>query len=142
MTALPRVDHPVERPSVLRNQPLRRDHLELSPTLVSPLVEGRIYDGAIDALESQLVADGTLAARSGAIARLNPRPRKRLIVEDAELLKATDRAVNQVCSITGSRQPPTDLRNGSCPHFDEPRRRLEHHLWIINSSPPLAPLCD
>ena len=97
---------------------------------------------AIDPLEPKLVPYRPLAARSRAVARLDPGSRERLVVEHAELGHPGDGAVDEVGPIAGRRQPATNLRDRPGTRLEEPRGRLEDDRGIIDRSAPLAPFSE
>ena len=83
----PRVCHSRQRPLVAREHPPGRLRIGIR-TLDLPLGEHLVRQRAIDALAGQLGSERALPARPGTIARLDPRFRERLIVEDVEVKRA------------------------------------------------------
>ena len=76
---------------MLRDQALRGGTVEVGADTPPSDSSGRssaapavVDDRAVDALEPQLVTRGALAARPRPVARLDPGPRERLVVEHAE----------------------------------------------------------
>ncbi len=66
----------------------------------------------VDALLAKLHPDGALAAWAGPVARLDPRPGERVVIEHAEFGHALDRAIDQVRPIARGGQSAPHLGDG------------------------------
>jgi len=121
LPALAWISHPLERPGVLREQPLGCGSVRTRCWLVADRFERRrtafrkdqVRGRTIDALHPQLLADGALTARSRAVPRLDPRPREGFVIEHPEVGETTDGRFHQARLIPGTTQPSTDFRHGS-----------------------------
>src|SRR4029079_19835466 len=94
----------------------------------------------IDALECQLTAQRDLATRSRPVARLDPRPPERLVVEHPELGPPSDRPFDELRPVAGAPEPPPHLGNRAGRRLQEPRGPRERNLRVVHSRSPLLPL--
>ena len=109
--------------------------------LTAPRGEHPVDHAAVDALERELAPQRVLSARSGPIARLHPRRRERLVVEEPELDQPSDRVIDErrpepvpsmSCRRTSATEPGARLQ-------EPPGRVLEHDLPEIVDRRPAPP---
>ena len=76
---------------------------------LATLAENEIDRDPVHALLAQLLADRPFAPRPRPIARLEPGPRERLVIEHPELEHPLDRAFDEVGPVARAGQAPPDL---------------------------------
>jgi hypothetical protein len=109
---------------------------------LAALPEDQIDRGAVDALETQLLADRPLTSRPGAVARLDPGTCERLVVEHTELEHPGDGTFDQIGAIARPSESPANFRNRSSAWLEETRRCLKDHVRILDLSSTLTPLVE
>ena len=107
--------------------------------LRAPLLEDPVDDDAIDSLECQLAPECDLPSRSGPVARFDPAPSERLVVEHAEVQQSSDGAVDEHDSIARVSQTATHLRDRTRSRLEEPHGGIEHELRIVDLRSASAP---
>jgi hypothetical protein len=104
------------------------------------LLEQLVHDASIDTFQGQLAAECDLAARPGAVTRLDPRPSERGVIQHPELGQARDRTVDQLRPVARPAQPSANLGDGSGPSFEEAGGRLEDDGRVVDRGSPIAAL--
>ena len=141
LASLARICDAIKAAAVASKQPFRASAIRAGGHAVvawypsgglASLSQDEIDRAPVDALETELLADGTLAARPGAIARLDPRPRERLVVEHPEFEHPRDRTLDEVGLVARASEAASDLGDRPRPWLEEPRSRFEHDRGIID----------
>jgi len=98
----------------------------------TPVSERSRDDRRIDALLAELEHQGVLAARVGAVARLDPGGRECNVIEHPQVSQPLDRGGDQILAIPGLGQAPANLSHGSLPDLEEPQCRVKDDRRIID----------
>ena len=91
-------------------------------------------------LSPSSLADGPFAARPGTVARFDPAPGERLVVEHPELEQSLDRAVDELGPIARPGQASPHLGHRPRPWLEEACGRLEDDRRVVDRRSPLAAL--
>jgi hypothetical protein len=140
--AASRIRFPGERTLVTSEE--SRSRSEIDPAVrrrgpvASSLLEELVDDHPIHALECELATQRDLAAGSGPVARLDPGPRERRVVEHPEIRQAHDRRLDEIRAIPGLAESAPDLGHGPRANLEKPGGRLEDDPWIVDGRAPLA----
>ena len=79
-----------------------------------------VGDLPVDAFPCQLAAEGALAPWPRAVARLDPRPGERLVVEDPEVEQPLEATLDEVVFVSVGQESPANLVGRTGPCLEEP----------------------